>query len=212
MFLNRVLPALLPVLCNTALASAHGLFVRYDVQPPDQVVITGFWHADEPAADAQVRMLDPDGKLVAVGTTDEQGHCTFTATQPLTYSFEVTASGHRADCQLTPEAAALLGATNAAAQEGAGTNPLPPQGAAPDEHAHHHEGAAHSHADEHDPDADHTNPSRVVAAHGGQAEPWFGSGLVSGLALILAGAAFLMTLSLRREVQLLRDRSGRQGS
>ena len=213
MFPKRLLPALLPILCNVGLASAHGLFIHYDVLPPDRVTVSAFWHADEPAVDAQVRMLDPDGEVVAVGTTNVQGQHTFTAPAARAYRFEVTASGHRAECQLTPEAAALLGVADAPAKDAAGTDTLPPPAATPDDHAHHHEqSAAHSHADEHDADANHVVPSHPVAAYGGQAEPWFGSGLVSGLALILAGAAFLMTLSLRREIRLLKDRSGGQGN
>ncbi|UCG32585.1 MAG: hypothetical protein JSU68_13085 [Phycisphaerales bacterium] len=208
MLTKHSLAALLPILCNAGLASAHGLFLQYDVHPPDRITVSAFWHVDEPAVDTPVRMLDPEGELVAAGTTNAQGQYTFTAPAPRAYRFEVVAAGHRADCQLTPEAVTLLGATDAP-----GTDFLPPLTAARDDHAHHdEEGAGHRHADEHDLDADPSAPSRPPAAHGGQAEPRLGSGLVSGLALILAGAAFLMTLSLRREVQLLKHRAGGQGS
>jgi hypothetical protein len=212
MFPNRLLPALLPILCNAGLASAHGLFVHYDVEPPDHVVITAFWYADEPASGAKVRVLDPDGEVIAASTANAQGQYTFTAPAARAYRFEVIASGHKAECQLTPEAAALLSATDGHAQNAADTESPPPPAAAPDNHPHEHEdGPAHSHADEQDLDADHVDPWRSVAAHGGWAEPWFGSGLISGLALILAGAAFVMTLSLRREIRILKHGCGGQG-
>jgi len=195
------LPAiLLPILCSCGLAHAHGLFVHYDIPAPDRIIISAFWQADEPAAQASVRMLDPNGATIAAGRTDARGQCTFAVPEPLAYRFEVTVAGHRAECRLTPEAVALL-----EPQDRSNTGTRPP-GRPLD---------AQRGRDD-DPGAAESVAATTSAAHAaptgkpvvGHSEPWFASGLFSGLALVLAAAAFIMTLSLRREVRSLKCRTG----
>jgi hypothetical protein len=200
---SRLFAALLPVLCSTGPAYAHGLFVSYNVQPPDRVVLTAFWNANDPASGARVRMLDDEDHAVAVGMTDARGQCAFTITEPKTYLFEVIAAGHRGECRLSTEDAARLGAALSPDSESATSAQAAPQARGHDQDA--------DHGHEHAPARPHTHEADTDTSHAGNPQPWFASGLVSGLALILAAAALTMTLALRRELRALKCRSGDEG-
>lgn len=89
------------VLVIPAVADAHALGAEAKLKD-GRVTVEAFYDDDTPAADAKVVVTDPDGKVVAEGTTDKAGKWSFAALPAGKYKVVVDAgAGHRATVTLT---------------------------------------------------------------------------------------------------------------
>lgn len=87
---------------------AHEIEVDCTVLGSETVRVTACYVPDDPIAGASVRVLDPQGTLVAEGYTDAQGMFLYHPSAALAYTFEIVAAGHIAVASLTAEQAEQL--------------------------------------------------------------------------------------------------------
>lgn len=212
---QHLLAGIALALCSVSAAKAHGISVDCVVQPPDIVLVTVNWGGHDPAGGAAIRVLDKDGIELAAGTCDEEGQYSFIASATHARSFEATIAGHRAVCTLTPAQLAQLGIPSdpplvqspphddpdAVPGEVHPSDHVHETGHEPSSAPHEHEPATHEHPPS--PAVDHHTDGDDGPADGGH--PGADSlsptvpDAVAGLALILAVAALIMVMSLRRE-------------
>src|ERR1051325_9703612 len=93
------------MLAASGSACAHAVYVECKVQG-DKLEVEAYYEDDTRAVHAKVQIVDGHKNVVANGTTDKNGQCSFAAPPPGEYEVLLNAgAGHRAKCSVTVPAA-----------------------------------------------------------------------------------------------------------